>query len=334
MNAGINFTMNKMKIRNPDRFYVICASFISNYKPQNSHTIIAIITRNHTHYTYITTLTQFLSLQDSGSLEIAVGKINSRSFASIVAWYYSSRNRYAGRCELTIFSVLLAFGAVLGLIWITLESPKDERNITVSAGILALIGATIGGRATYVAVHWEYFQDYLIEIPKLWLGGLSWPGALIGGILGTLLASKIFNIHLGRLADREIPLLASFSVAIWLGCWLIGCAYGPEVIWGLPVKDEWGIWKQRLPVQLNGAILTVALFWGIESLRHRKGYLVPGLAASLGLAGLSVILLITSLLRVDPYPTYYGVRLETWAALIFLGIATLCGLLVNFLERK
>jgi phosphatidylglycerol:prolipoprotein diacylglycerol transferase len=234
-----------------------------------------------------------------------------------------SRYKNAQESILTIFSVLLAFGSTLGLVWAVLETPEADREIALNAGIMVLISALIGGRITYVAVNWEYFQNHSIEILQLWLGGFSWTGALGGGILGTIITAWIFGIPVGRLADRLLPLLASLSVIIWLGCWLTGCAYGSEVTWGLPTKDEWGIWKPRLPIQLIGAVLAVALFLGIEFIRHRKGALVPGMAAGLGMTGLSLILLVTSLLRVDPYPQYNGIRLETWAALIFLGLALL-----------
>jgi len=222
-----------------------------------------------------------------------------------------------------IFSVLMALAAVLGLTWVVYQTPPSARHISLNAGILTLFAALVGGRAAYVAVNWEYFQDQLIEIPQVWLGGLGWPGALAGLILGTFIAAWISRIPVGVLADRLLPLLASLSVAIWLGCWLTGCAYGPESDWGLPAKNEWGIWKRRLPLQLIAAILTVAAFWVIDRFRHRKAHLAPGLAASLGLGMLSLILLGASILRVDPYPLYYGLRLETWAALIFFGISFL-----------
>jgi prolipoprotein diacylglyceryltransferase len=229
------------------------------------------------------------------------------------------------RCKLAVFSVLLALGTMLGLIWATLDSPKAERVTSLNISILTLICATIGGRAGYLAVHWAYFQDYFIQIPQLWLGGISWPGALAGGILGIFLASLISKFRFGKLADRQLPLVASLSVAVWLGCWLTGCAYGPDSIWGLSIKDEWGIWQQRLPIQLIDATLTVALFWGIEKFKNQMRSTPSGLAASLGLAGLSLILLITSLLRVDPYPLYNGLRIESWASIIFFGIALLSG---------
>ena len=222
---------------------------------------------------------------------------------------------------MTIFSVLLALAVVLGLAWIMADSPVRLRNAWLTAAVWVLFAALIGGRAAYVAPNWEYFQNHLIQIPQVWLGGLAWPGALAGAILGTLIAAWISKIPVVILADRLIPLLASLSVAVWLGCWVSGCAYGPESSWGLPAKDEWGIWENRLPLQLIGAILTVAFFWGIERFRQRNKNLPPGLAASVGFGLLCLILLGASILRADPYPVYSGLRLETWAAIALLIIS-------------
>jgi prolipoprotein diacylglyceryltransferase len=224
---------------------------------------------------------------------------------------------------LTIFSLLLALAAVLGLAWITVDSPPHLRSASLNAAFMVLFAALIGSRAAYVAPNWEYFQNHLIEIPQVWLGGLAWPGALAGAILGVLIAARVTDIPFAVLTDRLLPLLASLSVAVWLGCWITGCAYGPESGWGLPAKDQWGIWKDRLPLQLIGAILTVASFWSIERFRQRKKNLSPGLAASVGFGLLCLILLGASIMRADPYPVYSGLRLETWAAIALLMISIL-----------
>jgi prolipoprotein diacylglyceryltransferase len=224
------------------------------------------------------------------------------------------------RSALTLFSVLMALGAAFALLWIAYETPPGTGHTYTNAAIWVLLAALAGGRAAYVALHWAYFQAHLLEIPKIWLGGLTWPGALAGGVLGIFLVAWVSEMPVGMLADRLLPLLICLPIAVWLGCWQAGCAYGPETMLGLPTRDEWGIWKRRLPIQLIASILMVVSFWIIERLRIWKERLAPGLAASLGLGLLSLILLGGSSLRVDPYPYYSGLRLETWAALIFLGI--------------
>jgi prolipoprotein diacylglyceryltransferase len=241
------------------------------------------------------------------------------------AWYDSPVVRDSWSVHVITFSWLAAFGSILGLVWIALENSDGEYSGRVNIGIGVLAGALMGARAAYVSVNWGYFQDHLVETFQPWLGGLSWPGALVGGFLALVLMAWTMGIPLGYLADDLLPLLLTLSVAVWLGCWVAGCAYGAETSAGVPTLDEWGLWKRRFPVQLCGAVFTIALFWGIEKLHHRGGHWYPGLAASLGCAGLSLILLGASALRADPYPLYAGVRLETWAAMIFLGISILMG---------
>jgi len=191
----------------------------------------------------------------------------------------------------------------------------------------------IGARAAYISVNWEYFQWHLAEIFQIWLGGLSWPGALAGGVLAIGIIALLRGIPISRLMDNLLPMMAILAVTTWLGCWLTGYGYGPVAGFGLPSQDEWGIWQKRIPVQLIAALLTVILFWGIESYRHHTRGSISGLAAFLGLGGISSILLLASLLRVDAYPQYNGIRLETWAALFFLGISILGGILVVILRQ-
>ena len=236
---------------------------------------------------------------------------------------------------MTIFSSTIALGAVLGLIWFVIDTPVKDRDIFLTAVIWVLISALFGSRIAYVVINWDYFQEQIIETPQIWMGGLAWPGALAGGLLTILLVAWIRDLSLGSLADSMLPLLASLSVAVWLGCSFAGCAYGPvtEAWWGLPTPNEWGDFEKRLPLQFIIALLILALFWGIDRLHHRFE-LIPGLAACLGLGGLSLSLLIASILRADPYPMWNGIRLETWAALLFLGIALLSGGFTYLMSRR
>ena len=106
------------------------------------------------------------------------------------------------RFTLTFFSVLLALGAVLGLTWVVYESAQRRQQISLSAGFFVLLSALISGRAAYVSLNWEYFQDQIFEIPQVWLGGLAWPGALAGAIFGTIIVAWISEIPVGVLVDR------------------------------------------------------------------------------------------------------------------------------------
>lgn len=220
------------------------------------------------------------------------------------------------------FSVFLAFGVFLGLAWIILRSGQKQALHRVEAGMWVLLAGLIGGRLVHVAVSWLYYQDHFLESLQFYRGGLSWPGALAGGLLGLAAFAAFNRIPLAGLADDLLPLLAALSVSAWLGCWLTGCAYGvaSEAWWSLPSPDEWGVVANRWPIQIWAALLTVGLFalieWWAGAARFEPGY-----RTLLGLLGLSLILLATAVLRTDPALTWNGLRLEAWAALGFCLLA-------------
>ncbi len=227
---------------------------------------------------------------------------------------------------LSSFALLVGAGGAIGLLW-TLrpgsESPQ-ELHAKLDAGLLTLAGALVGGRAAYTAVNWPYFQHNPAEIPAIWLGGISWAGAVIGGGLSGMLAMKILPLTTNSLWDDMLPLFTSLVASSWMASWLTGYAYGAKVTdwWGVLAWDEWGTLSRRWPTQLVGALSALVIHWLVEKCRDRGWLPLPGLAASLELAGFSLTFLALSPFRADPAPLWRGVRLDTWAAGVFLALAS------------
>ncbi len=218
------------------------------------------------------------------------------------------------------FSLLLALGAWLGLSWSVNHASEENARAVFNLGLWALLGAGIIGRAVYAAIHWPYFQNHLIEIPQLWLGGMSGAGALSGGIVASLLAAAIGGQNLGQRSDDLMPLPTAMMASAWLGCWINGCAYGPETgaWWGIPARNVWGDVASRWPLQPLSALLTLLLFWELERARARGWIQAPGLAASMEGVGLALLGILVASLRVDPVPRWRGLGLDAWFALGFL----------------
>jgi phosphatidylglycerol:prolipoprotein diacylglycerol transferase len=224
-------------------------------------------------------------------------------------------------------SVLVGFGATLGLAWIAWQSPPELKIRHLDASLWSLLGALVGGRIAFVLLNWHYYQLNPGEIPLIYLGGFSWVGALLGGLLSLILFAAINRYPLENLVDALLPLVGTLFVSGWLGCWVDGHAYGrlTDAWWGLPAKDEWGIISAREPIQLLGALSSLTLIgllvWGLTQRAP------PGVTASLGLLGLSLIMLLLSFLRADPDQSRYGLRLGSWMALVVLVISGIALLL-------
>jgi phosphatidylglycerol:prolipoprotein diacylglycerol transferase len=208
----------------------------------------------------------------------------------------------------------------------------------MNAGLVALIGALVGGRAAYVIVNWGYYGSHPLEALYIQSGGLAWAGALAGAVLALVLfASLNRRVFFWKAADALTPLLGLLAISAWLGCWFVGSAYGSAASgwWGIPARDEWGLVSKRFPLQLLAAALAALLFWSLERFAGRRKPR-PGTIAGLAWLGLSLLLLIVSLLRADPAPPWAGLRLETWGAILFtvLALGTLVGLNLAAIRDK
>ena len=219
------------------------------------------------------------------------------------------------------FSILLGLGALMGLLLTVWQAPKKEASRYLDAGLWTLFGALVGSRALAVMVNFSYYQSHPGEIAQVWLGGLSGIGALAGGLITILILAVWWDMPAGKLADALLPLTGSLAITAWLGCWIDRCGYGivSGSWWALPGRDEWGVLTNRVPVQLMGAVFTLAIIWLLDWAGKRIS--ISGLISAVGLFGLSAVIFCLSYLRDDPAPVWKGLRLEAWGAVLFTIIA-------------
>ena len=99
-----------------------------------------------------------------------------------------------------VTGILLSWFFILKIIKI---KKIDINNQTISELISnCIIGIILGGRLGYVIFYnYEYFSDNLIEIFKIWNGGMSFHGGLIGVIIAVIYTSKTSKTSLMLLAD-------------------------------------------------------------------------------------------------------------------------------------
>jgi hypothetical protein len=95
----------------------------------------------------------------------------------------------------------------------------------------------------------------------------------------------------------------------------------------LPVRDEQGLWAQRLPLQLLAALTMVVLNVITEPVMERLPWSGQSACLTGLLLGLHTILF--SVLRADPVPTWRGLGLELWAALALVALSILSALWIT-----
>ena len=85
----------------------------------------------------------------------------------------------------------------------------------------------VGARLYYVAFEWYYYKYDILEIFKVWNGGLAIHGGVIAGIIYTYIYCKKKNINPFRFMDIVVPSLAlGQAIGRW-GNFFNQEAYGP-----------------------------------------------------------------------------------------------------------
>lgn len=216
------------------------------------------------------------------------------------------------------FSLMMAVGAGVSLVLLMRSVPEGQTARWLHAGTITLLAGLIGARLGYALQLQAYYNVHPAEVAQVWLGGLAWPGALIACLLAIGLMALAWRYPLGLLVDRLAGLAFPVAAAAWIGCWLVGAAYGRELpagTWyGLMVIDETGLAALRFPTQPLAAA-SLALSYLLLP-RNRPGKILPpGLAGWGALMLLGLNLLIFSLLVAVPGPRWGDQRVETWTAL-------------------
>lgn len=78
-----------------------------------------------------------------------------------------------------------------------------------------ILGVILGGRIGYVLFYNpEYYATHIVDAFKVWEGGMSFHGGLLGVLFSCTLYCKKYSINLLDLGDRLIP---AFCIGLFLG---------------------------------------------------------------------------------------------------------------------
>lgn len=123
-----------------------------------------------------------------------------------------------GFWQIRWYGALIA-GAILLSYFISASFLKregfSEKQIDGSYLIVVIIGL-VGARVGHVVQYLPYYSRNPVEMLEVWNGGLSIHGAIVGGILGIMIASSFFKVGAMKLADAVSPqVLLSVAVGRW-----------------------------------------------------------------------------------------------------------------------
>lgn len=156
--------------------------------------------------------------------------------------------------------------------------------------VFTLLFSILGSRLLFVLLEMPSYFTQPLEIFKIWSGGMSLHGGLLGGVGYLLYTSRKRKIPLLVLGDIIAPLFSLIYVFGRIGCFLNGCCYGItcDLPWAVRFHDEkvlGMLTPPSHPTQLYGSFAGLVIF-GIltrwERYPRRDGELFWGLCALYG----------------------------------------------------
>lgn len=115
-----------------------------------------------------------------------------------------------GPLEIRWYGLLLALSFIIGGYYLVKNGKKEglSEEQLFNMILAAVIGGVIGARAIYVITNLSHFMAHPEQIYRIDLGGLSFHGGLLGGLLiGWFMAHK-YHVNLGSVLDLAVPGIA------------------------------------------------------------------------------------------------------------------------------
>jgi phosphatidylglycerol:prolipoprotein diacylglycerol transferase len=187
--------------------------------------------------------------------------------------------------EIRWYSLAYIFGIIFGWYFCKKKIIKDEKLLSLFDDLVTylIIGIILGGRLGYIFFYNpEYYLNNFYEIFKIWNGGMSFHGGLIGVIIATFIFCKQHKINHYIFLDA-ISIVAPIGIffgriANFLNSELIGRE--TDVFWSVKFLTIDNI--SRHPSQIYEAIFEGLILFLILSYFSKKEFFKkPGLISSL-----------------------------------------------------
>lgn len=134
-----------------------------------------------------------------------------------------------GVVQIYWYSVMILLGVFVGGSLIIREAKrfKIPEDYILNLILFTVIFGIIGARLYYVAFEWNYYSKNIIDIFKIWEGGLAIHGGILFGLIFIIIYTKKYKVNTFRMLDIiAVGLLIGQAIGRW-GNFFNGEAHGP-----------------------------------------------------------------------------------------------------------
>ncbi len=163
------------------------------------------------------------------------------------------------------YGLIITSGILLALIYCCYLAKKQnlDYNIVVDVALYGIPISVIFARIYYVIFSWDSYKDNLLDVFKIWNGGIAIYGAIIGAVITAFVYCKAKKVNVLKVFDICIMgVIIGQIIGRW-GNFINVEAYGTQTT--LPFGME---------IYENGKLITVHPTFLYESLWNLIGFLI------------------------------------------------------------
>ncbi len=135
------------------------------------------------------------------------------------------------------FMLMIGFIVALYIVRLRAKAEGMDPDRITDLGIYTIFMGIAGGRLFYVIQNFGVYKHNLLDILKIYEGGLVFYGGMISAIAALIIILKIRKLPILKTIDIIAPSLAIGLVFGRIGCFLNGCCWGdvcsPDLLWAV-----------------------------------------------------------------------------------------------------
>jgi phosphatidylglycerol:prolipoprotein diacylglycerol transferase len=153
-------------------------------------------------------------------------------------------------------------------------SPDPTDVLDVSVWVI--LAGVAGARALFIAIDWDQYRGHPGTWLAIWEGGISFHGALIGGLIAVAVFTIRRHISFLKLVDLLAPSLMLGYAIGRIGCFFNGCCYGmpTSMPWGVRFWDDtrnaWTVPSH--PTQIYSSLMSFAFLAVLTRIERHKSF--------------------------------------------------------------
>ncbi len=189
-------------------------------------------------------------------------------FAGIAKEFTVNSDLDLGFITVKWYGAIIAFGFTLAVLFGGRTAYKWKINLDKMIDVLiyGTISAIICARLYFVAFKWDYYSEHLLDIPKIWEGGLAIYGGIIGGIAAAWIVCKVRKLNFYNLLDMVgMSLLIGQGIGRWGN-------YANQEAFGGFTNANWGMMSDKVIEYISRP--EIRPMYGLENVENVKEYVI------------------------------------------------------------